>query len=193
MSKSLGNFFTIRDVLKVYKPEVVRFFLLSSHYRSPLNYSDENLDKARSSLERLYLALRGERAESTEGEEFAKRFFAAMDDDFNTPQAIAVLFDIAHAINTAEDEAVRAGLRERLVSLAGILGLLQQEPEDFLRSGTPGEGGLDDATIDAMVAARDAARAGRDFAEADRIRDELTDSGVVLEDGPEGTLWRRGG
>ncbi len=192
MSKSLGNFFTIRDVLKTYRPEVVRLFLLASHYRSPLNYSDENLDQARGSLERLYLALRGERTEAVESE-FSRRFFAVMDDDFNTPQAIAVLFDIAHAINTASAEDERMRLRAELAGLGGILGLLQEDPEAFLRSGAPGADAQDDAAIDAMVTAREQARARRDFAEADRIRDELASMGIMLEDGAGGTRWRRGG
>lgn len=186
MSKSLGNFFTIRDVLEFYRPEVLRFFLLASHYRSPLNYTDDNLEKAKSSLERLYLALRGNVSKSNGGE-FTRRFFTAMDDDFNTPQAAAVLFDVAHAINTAANENERAALRGELKALGAILGLLQQDPEVYLRGGESG----DAARIETLIAARNTARKSRDFAAADRIRDQLMSEGIILEDGPGGTTWRR--
>src|SRR5690606_2514427 len=186
MSKSLGNFFTIREVLKHYRPEVLRYFLLASHYRSPLNYSDDNLDKAAGSLERMYLALRGEMADNVDGSEFTSRFTDALDDDFNTPQAFAVLFDLVHAVNTAADEGHRARLRRELKMLGGIVGLLQQDPEKYL------QGEADDAaSIEQRIEARNAARKARDFAEADRIRDELQREGVILEDGPQGTSWRR--
>ncbi|HEX6928453.1 MAG TPA: cysteine--tRNA ligase [Gammaproteobacteria bacterium] len=185
MSKSLGNFFTIRDVLKHYQPEVLRYFLLASHYRSPLNYTDDNLEKAKGSLERLYLALRGGRDESASGE-FTRRFFEAMDDDFNTPQALAVLFDLAHAINTAED-AGKAALRGELKKLGEVLGVLQQDPDAYLRGGES----AGDTRIDTLIEARNAARAARNFAEADRIRDQLVAEGIILEDGAGGTTWRR--
>ncbi|MDX1455012.1 MAG: cysteine--tRNA ligase [Gammaproteobacteria bacterium] len=188
MSKSLGNFFTIRDVLKSYRAEVIRFFLLGSHYRSPLNYSNENLDKAAAGIERLYLAARGEVAEGHPGE-YRERFLAAMDDDLNTPMAISVLFELASAINTASDPEEQAGLRGELLSLAGRLGLLRESPEEFLRGG----GDDDDAErIEGLIAERKAARDAKDFAEADRIRDMLAAEGVILDDGPEGTTWRRG-
>ncbi|HEX7029200.1 MAG TPA: cysteine--tRNA ligase [Gammaproteobacteria bacterium] len=186
MSKSLGNFFTIRDVLKHYRPEVLRYFLLASHYRSPLNYTDANLEKAKSSLERLYLALRG-RTGSGRDDRFSDRFFDVMDDDFNTPQAIAVLFELAHAINSTDDENEKAELRGTLKRLGGVLGLLQQDPESWLRGGDD----TDDSGIEKRIAARNAARKSRDFAAADRIRDELLAEGVILEDGPAGTTWRR--
>lgn len=186
MSKSLGNFFTIRDVLKHYRPEVLRYFLLASHYRSPLNYSEDNLDKAKGSLDRLYLALRGDVAEA-DGKRFTQRFLEIMDDDFNTPQAIALLFEIAHAINMEDDERERAALRAELRTLGGVLGLLQQDAETYLRGGES----TDDARIEALIAARNAARGAKDFAEADRIRDQLVAEGIILEDGAAGTSWRR--
>ncbi len=185
MSKSLGNFFIIRDVLKHYRPEVLRYFLIASHYRSPLNYTDDNLEKAKGSLERLYLALRGEIG-AAGNSDFSRRFFAAMDDDLNTPQAIAVLFDLAHAINIA-NESDKPALRGELKKLGEIIGLLQQDPEAYLRGGASD----DDARIEGLLDARNAARRARDFAEADRIRDQLIGEGVILEDGPSGTTWRR--
>ncbi|HEX7046841.1 MAG TPA: cysteine--tRNA ligase [Gammaproteobacteria bacterium] len=186
MSKSLGNFFTIRDVLKHYRAEVLRVFLLSSHYRSPLNYSNENLDKAKASVERLYLALRGGIRESRETE-FTQRFFEVMDDDFNTPQAMAVLYELATAINSSEDENHKTGLRGELRRLGGVLGILQQDPETWLR----GDASDDDAHIEKLIEARNTARNSKDFAEADRIRDQLQAEGIVLEDGAGGTTWRR--
>jgi cysteinyl-tRNA synthetase len=200
MSKSLGNFFTVREVLKRYRPEEVRYFILSSHYRSPLNYSDDNLDQARGALTRLYTALRGlaDAPPPDGGDSYRDRFTAAMDDDFNTPEALAVLFDLAREINRVRDAdpAAAARLGAGLRSLGAVLGLVQGDPDDYLR-GTPlglgeGEGGLSDADIDALIQARTAARTRRDWAEADRIRDQLKDGGVVLEDGAAGTTWRRG-
>jgi len=188
MSKSLGNFFTIRDILEKYDAEVVRFFILRAHYRSPLNYSDAHLDDARAALSRLYTALKGH---ATEGDidwddAYACHFRAAMDDDFATPEAIAVLFDIANELNRTGD----ARLAAQLKGLAGILGLLQRDPLAFLQGG-PATGGPDDAAIEAMIAARSAAKKAKNYAEADRIRDELKAAGIVLEDGPQGTSWRR--
>jgi cysteinyl-tRNA synthetase len=186
MSKSLGNFFTIREVLKIYSPEVLRFFLLSSHYRSPLNYTEDNLDKAKGSLERLYLALRGE-SSPAESTEFTERFHAAMDDDFNTPQAMAVLFDLAHAINTAGDDASRVALRGELKQLGGILGVLQLDAENYLRGDD-----ADAERIEQLITERNQARKERNFARADEIRDQLAADGIQLDDGPEGTTWRKG-
>ncbi|MEK7262490.1 MAG: cysteine--tRNA ligase [Pseudomonadota bacterium] len=192
MSKSLGNFFTVREVLKQYDPEVLRYFILASHYRSPLDYSDENLRAAKSALDGLYIALRGI-APGTVGEnEHTRRFHAAMDDDFNTSAALAVLFDIAHALNKARasDPAAAARLASELRALGGILGLLTRDPEDYLRGGDVETG--EELQIIVLIAQRDAARQRRDWAEADRLRDALKTKGVLLEDVPGGkTVWRR--
>ncbi len=194
MSKSLGNFFTVREILKRYQPEVVRYFILSSHYRSPLNYTDQNLDQARGALTRLYTALRGLPAQDWLPEElYAKRFREAMDDDFNTPEALSVLFDLAHELNRArEEEPQRApALAATLRRLGGVLGLLQDDPEVWLQGGELGQHGLDSAEIERLIGQRTRARNKRDFAEADRIRDELKAQGIVLEDTAGGTTWRR--
>ena len=177
MSKSLGNFFTIRDVLARYQPEVLRFFLLSSHYRSALNYSDAALDAAREGLTRFYLALdrAGAGADSAPDGEFVARFDAAMQDDFNTPGAIAVLFELVRELNRAEAPGRVAALAATLRHLGGVLGLLQDDPQAFLKGGAAGEG-PSDADIDALVQARLDARKARDFALADAIRAELTDA-----------------
>ena len=187
MSKSLGNFFTIREVLEKYDAEVVRFFILRAHYRSPLNYSDHHLSDARQALTRLYNALRGLELLQVEidwQQPEAVRFKEALDDDFNTPEAFAVLFELANEVNRSGSLA-QAGL---LKALAGKLGLLQRSPEEFLK------GGCDELSaerIDALIAERLAARKGRNFAEADRIRDELSAQGIILEDTSQGTSWRR--
>ena len=195
MAKSLGNFFTVRDILNQYPAEVVRYFLVASHYRGPLNYTLEALDNARGGLERFYRALRGlPPAEPAGGEAEARRFHDAMADDFNTPEALAVLFDLAREVNRCResgDQAAAAGLGARLRELAGVLGLLRDDPEAFLKAGS-GAGGLDDERVDALVAERNEARARKDFQRADAIRDQLQDEGIILEDGPNGTSWRRG-
>jgi len=190
MSKSLGNFFTIRDILKKYDPEVVRFFILRAHYRSPLNYSDGHLDDARAALSRLYTALKGFDVEAKINwdESYACHFREAMDDDFATPEALAVLFDIANELNRSKDSQLAAQLK----GLAGILGLLQRDPVEFLQAGPAAADGLSPDEIDAKVGARNTAKKARNFAESDRIRDELKAAGIVLEDGPGGTTWRRG-
>jgi len=197
MSKSLGNFFTVREVLQRYAPEAVRLFILTSHYRGPLNYADENLEHAKSSLTRLYTALRGlPRGAAPIEESWRERFAQAMDDDFNTPEALAVLFDLAREINRlrTEDEAAAARLGASLRQLGELLGLLQTNPETFLRgSGEGGEGAsaLTAEQIEALIAERATARKAKQWAEADRIRNLLQEGGVVLEDTPKGTTWRR--
>ena len=189
MSKSLGNFFTLRDILTVYDPEVVRFFILRAHYRSPLNYSDAHLDDARAALTRLYTALKGFDSPAVVdwSDPQAQRFKAAMDEDFATPEAIAVLFDLANEVNRTRDPRLAALLK----GLGAVLGLLQRDPVDFLQAGPAATGGLSAADIDAKVGARIAAKKAKNFAEADRLRDELKAAGIVLEDGPGGTTWRR--
>lgn len=190
MSKSLGNFFTIRDVLQQYDPEVVRFFILRAHYRSPLNYSDAHLDDARQALTRLYTALKSAPAEAVAvdwNSEHARRFKAAMDDDFNTAEALAVLFDLANEVNRQHSPAQAAQLR----ALGGVLGLLERDATTFLQAGVATGDGLDAADVERMIEARAAAKKARDFAEADRLRAALLEAGIVLEDGPQGTTWRR--
>lgn len=196
MSKSLGNFFTVREVLRRYRPEIIRFFILSSHYRSPLNYSDEHLDDAVSALTRLYNALRGVSASAADLQgEFAARFQQAMDDDFNTPVALAVLFDLARELNKAkeQDAAKASTLAATLLALASILGILQDDPEDFLKGGLSADAtALPAELIEAEIQARLAAKQAKNWAEADRIRDALKAQGVILEDVPGGmTEWRR--
>ncbi|MBS7023686.1 MAG: cysteine--tRNA ligase, partial [Haemophilus parainfluenzae] len=192
MSKSLGNFFTIRDVLNHYNAETVRYFLLTAHYRSQLNYSEENLNLAQGALERLYTALRGtdQSAVAFGGENFVEAFREAMDDDFNTPNALSVLFEMAREINKLKTEDVEKanGLAARLRELAGILGLLQQDPEKFLQAGSDDD---EVAKIEALIKQRNEARAAKDWAAADAARNELTAMGIVLEDGANGTTWRK--
>jgi cysteinyl-tRNA synthetase len=195
MSKSLGNFFTVREILARYRPEQVRYFLLASHYRGPLNHSDEALDNAGSALERLYIALRGLKDGPVDPEaapDYRRRFTEAMDDDFNTPVALAVLHDLAREINRGRSDDLAAVSRLGMVlrELGGVLGLLQEEPTAYLQASASGAP-ADDAEIESLILQRREARAARDFAEADRLRDELVARGIVIEDGPEGTSWRR--
>ena len=185
MSKSLGNFFTIRDVLKVYDAEVVRFFLVRAHYRSPINYSDTHLNDAKAGLARLYTALKGVSgpAKVDWDEPHAQRFKAAMDDDFNTSEAVAEMQKLANLAFTGDNKAA-----VQLKALGAVIGLLQRDPEAFLHAG---RGGPSEAEIQQKIDARLAARKGKDYAEADRIRKDLEAAGVILEDGPKGTTWRR--
>ena len=191
MSKSLGNFFTIRDVLKKYVPEVVRFFILRAHYRSPLNYSDAHLDDAKNSLTRLYNTLgnvqAAEFAVREDANDYTRRFFAAMDDDFNTAEAMSVLFELANEANKAGS----AELAGCLKALGGTLGLLQDDPQHFLQSGGE-EGGLSADEIEALIAQRKTARETKNWAESDRIRDLLAEHKILLKDGADGTTWTRG-
>lgn len=194
MSKSLGNFFTIRDVLQHYDAETVRYFLMSGHYRSQLNYSEDNLTQARASLERLYTSLRGldVTAAPAGGEEYVTRFSTAMNDDFNTPEAYSVLFEMAREINRIKTESVEkaSALGALMRELADIIGILHQDPEAFLQGDAAGN---DDevAEIEALIKLRNDSRASKDWANADLARDKLNELGIVLEDGPEGTTWRR--
>ncbi|MGG6195069.1 cysteine--tRNA ligase [Pantoea allii] len=194
MSKSLNNFFTVRDVLQHYDAETVRYFLMSGHYRSQLNYGEDNLNQARAALERLYTALRhtDRNVVAHGGEAFEARFREAMDDDFNTPEAYSVLFDMAREVNRLKSEDMTAAnaLAAKLREIANVLGILQQEPEVFLQSSAQGN---DDevAEIEHWVKARADARAAKDWAQADVARDKLNALGVIVEDGPQGSSWRR--
>ncbi len=194
MSKSLGNFFTIRDILKHYKAEEVRFLVLNSHYRSPLNYNEGQLDSARSALSRLYTALRGfsNLTVGDFGQQYKTAFNAAMDDDFNTPEAMAVLFDLAHETNRLRTSEPRVAEQAAalLKDLGSVLGILQTPPDEYLQS-APDQGLLDEAEIDRLIEQRRIARMEKNWSESDRIRDLLVQQGIVLEDTPEGTVWRR--
>ena len=193
MSKSLGNFFTVREVLKNYQPEVVRFFILRAHYRSPLNYSDQHLKDAKLALDRLYIALKDitvpEKAEIDWSDKNAKIFKEAMNDDFNTPEALAVLFELANQVNKTRS-VEQASL---LKMLGALLGLLQQNPQSYLQSIASAEvtEGFSAERIEQMIQQRLAARKAKQFSEADAIRQTLLEAGIVLEDGPQGTTWRR--
>ncbi len=191
MSKSLGNFFTIREVLESYPKEVIRYFLLSSHYRSQLNYYEAKLDSAHDALERFYSTLRGiDDAEAEENSEFEKEFNEAMDDDFNTPEALAALFNIAREINRIRDEDQHKANRlgALLKKLGSILGVIQHRPEEFLQSGVADE---EAAKIEALINERLQARKDKDWGRADEIRDQLHAMGIELEDKAESTIWRK--
>jgi cysteinyl-tRNA synthetase len=196
MSKSLGNFFTVREIARRYRPEEVRYFIVASHYRSPLNYTDDNLDQARGALGRLYTALRGlPEAEAPSDEPYTAAFNEAMDDDFNTPEALSVLFGLVHEVNRLR--AVQPGRAAALGAVArrlgGVLGLLQADPAEYLQGAAQGAdaGALNPEAIADLIEQRNRARGEKNWAEADRIRDTLKADGVVLEDGPAGTTWRR--
>jgi cysteinyl-tRNA synthetase len=193
MSKSLNNFFTVREILKLYKGEEIRYFVLASQYRSPLNYSDQLLDTARTTLSRLYSTLRGLDLSVgfDENDPAITTFKAAMDDDFNTPEALAVIFDLANQVNRLRDEDINTALAKAAVlkHLANVLGLLEADPEEYLQSAAGEDAGGED--IDGLIEARNAARTNKDWAEADRIRDVLDEMGIVLEDKDGKTIWRR--
>ena len=198
MSKSLGNFFTVREVLKQYRPEVIRFFILNSHYRSPLNYSQDTLNEALAGLTRLYTALRDVPLNalnaSFDGDDYGTRFNEAMNDDFNTAEAVAVLFDLARDLNRqkSSNAELATHLASRLRGLASNLGLLETDPELFLKSPSPtDDAGSGDDQIDALILARQEAKAQKNWAEADRIRQFLAEQGIVLEDAAGKTTWRR--
>jgi len=193
MSKSLDNFFTVRDVLTNYQPEVVRFFILRAHYRSPLNYSDRHLEDAKHALDRLYTALKGKISTNRDKLDWnnihAKRFKEAMDDDFNTPEAIAVLFDLANVTNKS---SMKEGAT-LLKTLGGILGLLQQDPQQYFQGKAfTGDSAYTSEAIDRLIHDRITARKEGDYTKADHIRKELLNVGIILEDSPQGTTWRRG-
>ena len=191
MSKSLGNFFTIREVLKQYDPEVVRFFILRAHYRSPLNYSDAHLDDAKGALTRLYTTLKNTPAAEFElsenANDYTRRFYAAMNDDFGTVEAVAVLFELAGEVNKTNDVHLAGCLK----ALGGIIGLLQRDPTEFLQGGAVSDG-LSNEEIEDLIAQRKQARADKNWAESDRIRDLLNEHKIILEDNAGGTTWRRG-
>jgi cysteinyl-tRNA synthetase len=195
MSKSLGNFFTIREVLESYDGETLRYFILSSHYRSPLNFSDANLDNAKNAITKLYTSIRGLKSSTASTDEisqrldYEQRFDAALDDDFNTPIAISILFEISKQINLEKEKDIdfASALSGLLVRLGGYLGILQNNPEDFLKQGVQ----LSDEEIDQKIKDRNLARSEKDFALSDQIRDELEAHGIILEDSVEGTSWRR--
>ena len=195
MSKSLGNFFTVREVLKQYQPEIIRFFILSSHYRSPLNYSDEQLNDARLALTRLYTALRGcDTQNASIDVDYKARFEVAMNDDFNTPVALSVLFDLARELNSAK-EAKSAKVQDLVATLrflGGLLGIVQGDADDFLKSGVVNGETIDVALIEQQIQARLEAKKAKDWSLADKIRDDLKEQGVIIEDAPNGlSTWRR--
>ena len=195
MSKSLGNFFTIREVLESYDGETLRYFILSSHYRSPLNFSDANLDNAKNAITKLYTSIRGLKSSTASTDEisqrldYEQRFDAALDDDFNTPIAISILFEISKQINLEKEKDIdfASALSGLLVRLGGYLGILQNNPEDFLKQGVR----LSDEEIDQKIKDRNLARSEKDFVLSDQIRNELEAHGIILEDSAEGTSWRR--
>lgn len=195
MSKSLGNFFTVRDVLEKYHPEVVRYLLISSHYRSPINYSEDNLIEARAGLERFYSALRPYAqvpaldVDELVDSDYYRVFVESMNDDFNTRLALAALYDLVRELNSTQDESQQMRLAGELKAMGGILGILQENPEAFLQAGSNDTISADE--VEALIEERLTAKREKNFARADEIRDQLQAQGVVLEDSPKGTLWRR--
>ena len=196
MSKSLNNFFTIKEVLSEYHPEVVRFFLISGQYRSEINYSKENLDQAKAAIERLYTALRGleitkNTVEAEEAAQYVSDFKQAMNNDFNTPEALPVLFAIAKEINKyrTSDQQKAASFAKLLLELATVLGILKHSPESYFKHS--GDNDLSDEVIETMIAERIQAKKNKDYAKADQIRQTLAEQGVLLEDSATGTIWKR--
>ncbi len=190
MSKSLGNFFTIRDLLQQHDPEVLRYFLITKHYRSPLNYSDDAIHQSKQALQRFYVALRGlPQADAVKDSEYEKQFITAMDDDFNTPIAFSVLFELAHEIQRQREKDINLAAQygALLKKLGGVFGILQTDSEQFLKSG---HDAIDAAKVESLLAARNQARAEKNWAEADRIRAELTAMSVVIEDTAQGSTWK---
>ena len=192
MSKSLGNFVTVKESLENHSPEVLRLFLISSHYRSPLNYSDESIEEAKSSLDRLYNSIKDLEYLSKESvkSEYSDKFHNAMQDDFNTPSAISVLFEIARQVNSLKkdneiEEATK--LASELYDLSSILGLLQQDPNDYFRDGI----NISESQIQSLIDKRNKARAEKDFTLSDKIRDDLLEMGIALEDRNNETVWRK--
>jgi len=195
MSKSLGNFFTVREILESYRAEEVRYFILTSQYRSPLNYDEEHLQNARAALTRFYTTLRDlPEAVALAESDYETRFDAAMDDDFNTPEALAVLFELARETNRLKESGAEeaAALGATLKQLAGVLGILQNDPETFFKQAAGSDEGLSDEAVETLIEQRYQARADKNWAEADRVRDELKEAGIVLEDAAGKTSWRRG-
>jgi cysteinyl-tRNA synthetase len=194
MSKSLGNFFTIREVLKEYKGEEIRFFMLGSHYRSPLNYSLTQLDNARAGLSRLYTALRGIDRIAEQAPlmcEHMRRFEKVMNDDFNTPETLAIMFELSNLINRESDQGKKANLGASLKAIGARLGLLEENADAFLKSASSVSSVIADEEIEALIAQRSQARSNKDFAESDRLRDVLSEQGISLEDKDGKTQWRR--
>lgn len=192
MSKSLGNFFTLREVLKQYDAETLRYFLMSAHYRSQLNYSENNIRQAKAGLERLYTALRGIdlTLDVALMSEYIERFNGVMDDDFNAPEAFAILFELAREINRSSDDALTTRLAKTLHFLGGVMGFLQLDPDAYLQGSADSDD--DVSLIEGLIKQRNDARASKNWAEADAARDKLNAMNIVLEDGPQGTTWRRG-
>jgi cysteinyl-tRNA synthetase len=191
MSKSLGNFYTVRDLLDEFHGEALRLALLQTHYRAPLDFTKDGVRRAKATLDRFYGALRGVDSAAASQPEPPPELIAALCDDLNTPLALSVLHEAVSALNAARDGVEKSAARNAVVAAGALLGLLQRDPEDWFRRRGAGDQAFDEAVVEAMISARAAARSARDFAESDRIRDVLAGDGVILEDKPDGTIWRR--